>query len=164
MGSCGELKSSRAGAGGKWMSGQCRRGRFDGGNSLSVQRAQPAVLAPNHFLNRRFAAERAAAAIAQRPADEIDHVGFAVLRFDEIGVAGALQLGVGPMARAQDVSVGMQFVGAGEISRARHCHGVVPIRAAFRGEQVIPAVAFVEMRRFGEAERRAFENVHRVRR
>ena len=98
--------------------------------------------------------------LRKRPAAEIDHVGFAVLRFDEIGVAGALQLGVGPVARAQDVGVGMQFVGPGQIARARHRHGVVPAGAAFGGEQVIPAVALVEMRRFGEAERRAFENVH----
>ena len=81
------------------------------------------------------------------------------MRLDQIGVAGALQFDVRPVARAQDVRVGMQFVRPGEFSRARHRHGVSPARAAFRGEQIIPAVALVEMRRFGEAERRAFENV-----
>ena len=62
------------------------------------------------------------------------------------------------MARAQDVGVRMQFVGAGQISRAGHRHRVTPAGAAFRGKQIIPAVALVEMRRFGEAQRRAFEN------
>src|ERR1039458_842505 len=33
-----------------------------------------------------------------------------------------------------------------------------PTRAAFRREQIIPAVSLVEVRPFGEAERRAFEN------
>ena len=106
---------------------------------------------PHHFLNCRFATEGAAAPIVQRAAAQIDHVGFAALGFDHICVAGALQLGVGPMSSTQDVSVGMQFVGAGELARARHRHGVVPVGSAFRGEQVIPAVAVVEVRPFGQA-------------
>ena len=78
----------------EWVNRQRRRGRFDGRKTLPIQGAQPAVPAPNHFLNRRFAAERAAAAIAQRPAAEINHVSLAVLRFDQVGVAGALQFDV----------------------------------------------------------------------
>ena len=42
--------------------------------------------------------EGAAAAIAQGPSTEIDHIGFAGLSFDEIGVPGTLQFGVRPVA------------------------------------------------------------------
>ena len=123
----------------------------------SVVRSQPSG-APRHRLDGGFAAQRAAAAVAQRPAAEIDHVGLAVLRFDEVGVAGALQLDVGPVARAQDVDVGMQFVRPGQRARARHGDGMPPAGAALGGEQVVVAVALVEMRRLGEAERRALED------
>ena len=79
--------------------------------SPSVVRSQPS--APHcHRLNRRLASERAAAAVAERPAAEIDHVGLSRLRLDEVGVARALQRDVGTMARAQDVHVGMQLVRA----------------------------------------------------
>jgi len=53
-------------------------------------------------------------------------------------VSGALQLGVGPMPRAQDVRVGMQLVWAGEFSRTRHRYGVSPAGATFGGEQIMP--------------------------
>ena len=102
------------------MRRQRRRRRFERRNAVAINRAQPAVVAPHHWLNRRLAAERAAAAIAQRPAAQIDHVGLAALRLDEIGVAGALQRRVGPMARGQDVDVGMQLV------RARQARASAP--------------------------------------
>ena len=73
-------------------------------------------------------------------------------------MAGALQRGVRPMARGQDVGVGMQLVRPEETTRARHRHGVAPARAALGGDQVVVAVALVEMRRLGEADRRAFED------
>ena len=63
------------------------------------------------------------------------------------------------MARGQDVDVGVQLVGPEQRSRSRHGHGMAPAGAAFGGDQVVPAVALVEMRRFGEAERRALEDV-----
>ncbi len=127
-------------------------------HALPVRRAQPAVLAPRHLLDRGLAAQDAAAAIGQGAAAEIDHVGLTGLRLDKIGVAGALQWRVGLVARTHNVSVGVQFVGAIDMLRTRHRHRVVPARPAFGGDQIIPAVALVEMRRLGEAQRRAVEN------
>ena len=41
-------------------------------------------------LNRGLSPKRAATAVLQRPATKANHVGFAVLRFDQIRMAGAL--------------------------------------------------------------------------
>src|ERR1051326_1348369 len=62
------------------------------------------------------------------------------------------------MSRAQNAGVGMQLVWPGEFSRAGHRHRMAPSRAPFRGKQIIPALAFVEMGRFGESELRPSEN------
>src|SRR5436190_2096104 len=51
----------------------------------------------------------------------------------------------------------MQLVWTDQIPRTRHGHGMSPSRAAFRSEQIVPTVAFVEMRRFGKSERCACE-------
>ena len=59
----------------------------------------------------------------------------------------------------EDVLVRMQLVGSGQRTRTRHRHRVSPAGAALGGEQVVPAVALVEMRRFGEAQARALEDV-----
>ncbi len=95
------------------MSRECRRRRFNRRNPLSVQRAEPAVLTPDHFLNRGFAAERAATTVAQGPATQVDHVGLSVLGFDEVRMAGPLQFRIRALAGAENVRVRMQFVGAG---------------------------------------------------
>ena len=63
------------------------------------------------------------------------------------------------MARAQDVDVRVQLVGPEQRSGSRHRHGMPPRGAPFRGDQVVPAVALVEMRRFRQAERSALEDV-----
>ena len=76
-------------------------------------------------------------------------------------MAGALQGDVGPMPRAQDVHVRVQLIGPEERARSRHRHGMAPGRAPFRRNQVIPAVAVVEMRRLGQAEWSALEDVVR---
>ena len=124
-----------------------------------VGRAQPAIRAPCHRLNGGLAAERAPPAVGDRASAQIDHVGFAGLGLDQIGVAGALQGDVGSMTRAQDVDVRMQLVGPEQRSRSRHRHGMSPRRAPFRGDQVVPTVALVEMRRFGQTEGCALEDV-----
>ena len=142
------------------MGGQSGRGRFERGNSLPVQRAQPAVLAPDHFLDRRLASQHAAAAIGQGPADEINHVGVAVRRFDEIGMAGPLEDRVRAIARGQHMGVGMDFVGTSQIPRAGQSHRVIPVGAALGGQKIVVAIALVDVRAFGETERRAVENLH----
>jgi hypothetical protein len=53
----------------------------------------------------------------------------------------------------------MQFVGAAQRARARHRDGVAPRGAALGGEEIVVAVAPVEVWRLGEAERGAGENV-----
>ena len=73
-------------------------------------------------------------------------------------MARALQLASGRSRAVRMMYVGMQFVRAGQLARPRHRHGVAPARAAFGGEQVVLAVALVEVRAFGEAERRALED------
>jgi hypothetical protein len=67
-------------------------------------------------------------------------------------MAGALERGVGAGAAGEDMGVGVELVRAGQVARSRHRHCVVPAGAALGGEEIIPAVALVEMRRFGEAQ------------
>src|SRR3954471_8445504 len=94
--------------------------RFGGWNSFGRFSAQPIIFTPNHFLNRSFAPERAATAVANGPAAKIDHISFAVLRLDQVGVTSSLKFHVWAIAGAEDVSVRMQFVRPSEIARARH--------------------------------------------
>ena len=129
------------------------------GEALAVGGAEPAVGAPRHRLNRGFAAEGATAAVAEGAAAEEDQIGFAVRGVDEVGVAGALEFDVGAVARGEDRAVGVEFVGSGERAGARHRDGVAPGGAALGGEEIVIAVAAVEVRRFGEAERGAGEDV-----
>ncbi len=82
----------------------------------------------------------------------------AVCGLHEIGVAGALQRDVRPVARTQDMHVRVQLIGPGDCFRARHGDGVAPAGAALRGQQIVVAVALVEMRPFGEPERRTGED------
>ena len=53
---------------------------------------------------------------------------------------------------------GCSSYGPQHSARPGHRDGMAPARAAFGGQQVVPAVALVEMRCLGEAERRAGEN------
>src|SRR4051812_28938830 len=115
------------------MSGKGWCGRFEGWNSLLIECSEPPVFAPGHFLNRGFAAESATAAIAQRAATEINHVRVAILRLDQVRMAGAMQLRIRTMSRAEDVGVGMQFVRPGKVSRTGKCHSVIEVRTAFGG-------------------------------
>jgi hypothetical protein len=78
------------------------RGGLQLRRSLSIHGAQPAVLAPHHRLDRGLAAQRAGAAIAQRPAAQIHHVGLAVLGVHQVGMARTLQFCIGAMARTED--------------------------------------------------------------
>jgi hypothetical protein len=74
-------------------------------------------------------------------------------------MARALQRRMRAIARGDDVFVGMQLVGPGERARARHGHRVSPARAAFGSDQVVPALALVEVRRLGEADGGARKDV-----
>jgi len=95
----------------------------------------------------------------QRPAAKID-VGSAILRLDEVGVAGSMQFGVRSMSRTENVFVRVQFVWTGNLPRACHRDGVAPARAAFGCDEIIPAAAFVKVRHFREAQRRSLEDIH----
>ena len=96
---------------------------------------------------------------AQRAAAQVDHLGLAVRRLDQVGVPRALQRGIGAMARGEHLRVRVQLVRPRSVPRARHRHGVPPEGAALGRQQVVVAVALVEVRRLGEAERRAREDV-----
>ena len=52
----------------------------------------------------------------------------------------------------------MKFVRPRHRARPRHRDGMAPAGATLGGQQVVPAVALVEMRRFGEADRRPGED------
>ncbi|MEJ1970336.1 MAG: hypothetical protein WDN03_17165 [Rhizomicrobium sp.] len=139
----------------RWQGG---RRRLDLRHRVVAGGAQPAIGAPHHRLDRGLAPQHAAAAIAQRPAAQIGHPGLAGLGLDQVAMAGALQLRIGAGACAQDVGIGMQLVRSPQVARPRHRHRVVPAGAAFRRDQIVPAVPLVEMRRLGEAQRGAFED------
>ncbi len=125
--------------------------------SPPIVRNQPSV-DHCHRLNRRLPTQRAAPTIAKRPAAQIDHVGLSVRRLHQVGVSRALQLGIRPIARGQDVGIWMQFVGPEEAARARHRHGMAPPCAAFGGDEVVVAVPLVEVRRLGEPDGRPLED------
>lgn len=145
--------------GGKRVRREIGRGCIESWDTLAVQGAQPVVGAPDHFLNSGFATEGAAAAVVERAAAEVGEVGVAGLSVAEIGVTGALQRSVGAVTRAHDVGVGVKLVGTVDVFRACHGDGVVPCGAALGDDEVVVAVALVEVRGFGEAERGALEDV-----
>jgi hypothetical protein len=93
------------------MRRQRGRGGFEGRDALAVERPQPAVRRPFHWLNRGLATERAPSAVVQWTTAEIDHVGLAGLCFDEIGVTSALERSVGTMTRAHNIDIRMKLVG-----------------------------------------------------
>ena len=89
---CGASKSSRTGAAGNGWAGSPGRRRFERGiPSPSSVRSQPSSR-PTIFWIAVSRPSVQRPRLAQRPAAQIDHVGLAVGRFDEIGVTGALQL------------------------------------------------------------------------
>src|SRR6185295_8099698 len=63
------------------------------------------------------------------------------------------------VARRDDVLVRVQFVRSGDRARTRHGDGMSPAGAAFGRDEVVPALALVEMRRLGETDGRESEDV-----
>src|SRR6187397_3178490 len=83
----------------KRMTGQSWRWRLERRHPVSVDRPKPLVRRPHHRLNRRFPSQRASAAIAKWPSAQIDHIGLATLRFDQIRMTSPLQRRVRSLAR-----------------------------------------------------------------
>lgn len=75
---------------------------------------------------------------------------FAALRFDDIGMTFALEIGLGGVLRGQQMCIGIGLIGAEHIARTRHSHGVLIAGPAFCGQQPVIAVASIEMRAFGQ--------------
>ena len=73
-------------------------------------------------------------------------------------MTGALERTVWSVARRQNIRLGMDFVGAVELPRPRHGHGMAPERAPLGNQEMIVAAVLLQMRPFGEADRRAPEN------
>jgi hypothetical protein len=140
------------------MGRQPRGGHLHSRNRLAIRKPRPAILGPGDLLDRRLAAERAAPPVRQGPAAEVHEVGLAVLRVHEVGVPGALQLGVGAVPGRQERPVRVELVGSHEIARPRDGRGVPPTGAAFRGEQEVEAVPFVDVGSLGQPKRRALED------
>ncbi len=63
----------------------------------AVPGAEPAVITPTHLDDGCFPTQGAAPTIAQRPPAKVDHVDLPSLCLHQIGVPGALQLGVGEL-------------------------------------------------------------------
>ena len=72
---------------------------------------------------------------------------------------GPLQLEVRLVRRGEDGIVGMDFIRPEQRPGARHRDRMVVAGAAFGGDQIIPAVALVDVRPFREPELRSPENV-----
>src|SRR5215204_6994123 len=143
---------------GRGVGRQPRGGHLHSRNRLSLREPRPAILGPGDLLDCGLAAERAAPPVRQRPAAEVHEVGLAVLRVHEVGVPGALQLGVGAVPGRQKRPVRVELVGAHEIARPRDGRRMCPPGAAFRGEQEVKAVALVHVGSLGQSKRRALED------
>ena len=125
---------------------------------VAVERPQPPILAPAHRLDRGFAAQYASVADGQRPPAQIHHPGFAGRGLDQIAVPGPLQLHALLPRRSQYRAIGMHLVRAEQRPRPRHHDGMIALGATFRDQQMIPAVALVEVRPLGKAKRRTLED------
>ena len=73
------------------LGGAGRGGDLERGDEAAVLEVEPAVVAPDAFLDRGLAAERRAAEAGERAGAEMGVVGKAVRRLDDLAVAGALQ-------------------------------------------------------------------------
>ena len=89
-------------------------------------------------------------------------INLSVRRLDNLPVARALQRRVGRVLRRDDVDERMEFVRTVDPAGARHRDRVVVAGPAFGGRQIIPAVAFMEMRPLDEAVRASRENQSRL--
>ena len=139
--------------------GRTRRFDLDGRNRTAAGKPQPAVVAPHAFLDRRLAAERRAPHARQRPRAQMRVVELPVRGLDDLAMAGALQHRIGRILRRDHVNVRMQFIRTVDRARPRHRHGVVVAGAALGGRQIVPAVAFEDMRALDKAVVAAGENI-----
>ncbi|MCY1244191.1 hypothetical protein D9M72_572500 [compost metagenome] len=69
----------------------CRRRHQDLRHRAAAFEIEPAVIAPDAFLQRRLAAERATTLRWQRPAGKMGVIGLTIRCFDILSVAGTLQ-------------------------------------------------------------------------
>src|SRR5690606_32165118 len=93
----------------------------------------------------------AAALLGGRAAGEMDDVGAAIRRIDDVAVPGALQRVERRILGGDDVLVGMGLVRPLDAARTGEGAGVLVAGAALGGEQVVPggavfSLALVEMR------------------
>ena len=150
------------GRGGEGVGRQRRSGDSGVREPQPVRRAQPAVLAPPHALDRGLAAQRATPAVGNGASAEVHQVDFPGLGFHDVGMSGALQCDIRAMARGQDVGIGMQLVRPHQLARAGEGDGVAPPGASLCRQQIVVSVALVEVRAFGEADGRALEDETRL--
>jgi hypothetical protein len=103
---------------------------------------QPAIVAPDAFLDRRLAAERGAADTRARAAStdaygRLHRPGVSTIWPWPARCSGC----IGCVLRCHQERVRMQFVGPGQIARAGHGDRMIITGAAFGDGQIIPAIA-----------------------
>jgi hypothetical protein len=139
---------------------RCRH--LDIGNQATLGQPQPAVIAPNAFLDRRFAPERRPADPGQWARAEMGVVDLAVRGLDHLAVARALEHCIRRILRGHQEGIGMQFIRPGQVARPRHGDGMVIAGAALRHSEIVPAIAPEQVRAFDQAVIAAGEDVDRL--
>ena len=128
-------------------------------NDTALREVKPVVVLPDAFLQRGFAAERAAPLRRHGPAAEMRVIRLPVRRLDILPVPCPLQHRVRCILGRDEMQVRMHLVGPFYRTRAGHGHGVIVTGTPFGGRQVVPAVPLEEVRTLHEAERAAGEDV-----
>src|SRR6478735_3278188 len=88
----------------------------------------------------------------------MNHVGFAVLSVNQIGMACSLQFCFWSIARGKNVGVRMKFVRAVYKLRPGQCNCVAPARTPFSCQEVIETLTFVEVWSFSKPDRSSLKN------
>ena len=138
----------------------------------SVRHAQPAVVRPHHFLDRRLASERAAQLRHKRPRRQMYQIDLAGRQLHVASMTGFLQNGVGIVIlwlqmvgimtlvgitrhTGNDRILRVSLIWSPDVFRTSHCHAVIIPGTSLRAHQIIPSVLLCEMRSLDAATVRA---------
>lgn len=143
----------------------CRRSGETGGSG-SVFRGdapamiedEPAILPPAATLDGRFPSENAVFAIDRSPT-EMSEVPLPVGRFDEGGMTGFLESGLGGSLGREQGIIRMNLIRTLDVPGAGEGGSMVIFGAALSGQQVVVALALVKMGTFDKADLGAFKNI-----
>ena len=119
---------------------------------------KPVVGPPFHFLNGGFAAQVASLAPGKGTTAKMGHIPFAALCFHKAGVSGFLKGEFGFSGRGQNRVLRMQFVGTEKVMGSGQTDGVFVFSSALCSQQVVEAVALVQVGSFGEPDGTSLED------